>query len=161
MGGRYGVRLTWGHPVSSPARCPARCRRIRRCCCRRIRRSRPLSQLLTSVTWQSPATGFVVSKWGDGDWGGGYSPWDVVTWRVGWRERRRRGLVVVGSKRLTWQPITARIQIWDAAGRGTGRWSHNQLNIQYLQCWHGAVDLSACLCACLVLSSIRVWSIFF
>ena len=70
MGGRYGVRLTWGHPVSSPARCPARCRRIRHCRCRRIRRSRPLSRLLTSVTWQSPATGFVVSEWGDGDWGG-------------------------------------------------------------------------------------------
>lgn len=70
VGGRYGAQLTWGHPVSSPARCPARCRRIGHCCCCRIRHSWPSSRLLTLVMWQSPATGFVVSEWGDGDWGG-------------------------------------------------------------------------------------------
>jgi len=79
VGGRYGVRLTWGHPVSSPARCPARCRQIRHCRCRQIRRSWPSSRLLTSVMWRSPAMGFVVSEWGMVI-GGGLL---VVTWRVG------------------------------------------------------------------------------
>jgi len=37
--------------------------------------------------------------------------------------------VVGGSKAVTWQRWNRGFWILDAAGRGTGRWSHNRLNI--------------------------------
>jgi hypothetical protein len=39
------------------------------------------------------------------------------------------GDVVGGSKAVTWQRWNRGFRIWDTAGRGTGRWSHNHLNI--------------------------------
>jgi hypothetical protein len=37
--------------------------------------------------------------------------------------------VVGGSKVVTWQRWNRGFRIWDATGRGTGRWSHNHLNV--------------------------------